>query len=89
LLSQTSNNNSFLSEYYDLLLLNNSNASNIRRVPIAAYELNFQKGKVVALGIYSEDIITDLKFKQFFDSLMLKYAKEAERTKNPAIQEMD
>ena len=78
-LQQISNNNSFLSEYYNVLLLNNSNASNMRRVPIAAYELNYQKGKVVAMGIYSEDIITDHKFNQFFDSLMLKYAKEAER----------
>jgi N,N-dimethylformamidase beta subunit-like, C-terminal len=80
-LPQFSNNNiSFLSEYYNTLLLNNSNASNTRRVPIAAYELDYHKGKVVAMGIYAEDIILDHKFNQFFDSLMLKYAKEAERS---------
>jgi hypothetical protein len=78
-LPQTSNNNSFLSEYYNVLLLNSSNASNTRRVPIAAYELNYHKGKVVAMGVYAEDIILDHKFNQFFDSLMLKYAKEVER----------
>jgi hypothetical protein len=80
-LPQFSNNNiSFLSEYYNMLLLNNSNASNTRRVPIAAYELDYHKGKVVAMGIYAEDIILDHKFNQFFDSLMLKYAREAERS---------
>jgi hypothetical protein len=41
---------------------------------IATYELNYQKGKVVALGIYSDDIISNTKFDRFFDSLLLKYA---------------
>jgi N,N-dimethylformamidase beta subunit-like protein len=41
---------------------------------IATYELNYQKGKVVALGIYSDDIISNNKFDKFFDSLLLKYA---------------
>ena len=41
---------------------------------IATYELNYQKGKVVALGIYSDDIISNSKFDKFFDSLLLKYA---------------
>jgi hypothetical protein len=41
---------------------------------IATYELNYQKGKVIALGIYSDDIITNGKFDRFFDSLLLQYA---------------
>jgi hypothetical protein len=41
---------------------------------IATYELNYQKGKVVALGIYSDDIISNTKFDRFFNSLLLKYA---------------
>ncbi|MBV9667510.1 MAG: hypothetical protein JO327_05195 [Nitrososphaeraceae archaeon] len=41
---------------------------------IGTYELNYQKGKVVALGIYSDDIISNNKFDKFFDSLLLKYA---------------
>ena len=41
---------------------------------IGTYELNYQKGKVVALGIYSDDIISNTKFDRFFDSLLLKYA---------------
>jgi hypothetical protein len=41
---------------------------------IATYELNYQKGKVIALGIYSDDIIANGKFDRFFDSLLLQYA---------------
>jgi hypothetical protein len=41
---------------------------------IATYELSYQKGKVIALGIYSDDIITNGKFDRFFDSLLLQYA---------------
>jgi hypothetical protein len=41
---------------------------------IATYELNYEKGKVIALGIYSDDIISNGKFDRFFDSLLLQYA---------------
>jgi hypothetical protein len=41
---------------------------------IATYELNYQKGKVIALGIYADDIVTNNKFDKYFDSLLLKYA---------------
>jgi len=46
------------------------------RPVIATYELNYQKGKVVCLGIYSDDIITNVKFIRYFDSLLLRYAKD-------------
>jgi hypothetical protein len=41
---------------------------------IATYQLNYQKGKVIALGIYADDIVTNSKFVKYFDSLLLKYA---------------
>jgi hypothetical protein len=41
---------------------------------IGTYELNYQKGKVIALGIYSDDVITNGKFDRFFDNLLLQYA---------------
>lgn len=44
---------------------------------IGTYELNYQKGKVVALGIYSDDIINNHKFDKFFDGLLLKYAPKS------------
>jgi N,N-dimethylformamidase beta subunit-like protein len=44
---------------------------------IETYELNYHKGKVVALGIYSDDIINNHKFDKFFDGLLLKYAPKS------------
>jgi hypothetical protein len=41
---------------------------------IATYELNYQKGKVVALGIFSDDLIDNTKFNKFFDNLLVRYA---------------
>ena len=37
-------------------------------------ELSYQKGKVIALGIYADDIITNNKFDKYFDNLLLRYA---------------
>jgi hypothetical protein len=63
------------------IILMNYNASlsgypvQIRPV-IATYELNYQKGRVIALGIYSEDILSNGRFDRFFDSLLLQYASK-------------
>jgi hypothetical protein len=46
------------------------------RPVIAAYELNYQKGKVISLGIYSDDIITNEKFDRYFDGLLRQYAPQ-------------
>jgi hypothetical protein len=40
---------------------------------IATYELNYQNGKVIALGIYSDDIISNARFNRYLDSLLLQY----------------
>ncbi len=40
---------------------------------IATYELNYGRGKVIALGVYSDDIIAYGKFDRFLDSLLLQY----------------
>jgi hypothetical protein len=42
------------------------------KVLVASYVLNFQKGKVIALGIYSDDLIGDKKFENFFDDILLQ-----------------
>ena len=34
----------------------------------------YQKGKVVALGIFSDDVIDNATFNKFFDNLLTKYA---------------
>jgi hypothetical protein len=40
---------------------------------IASYELSYQKGRTIALGIYSEDIISNGRFDRYLDSLLLQY----------------
>lgn len=64
----------------DLILLNyNTSIAKKQQKPedplIATYLLNYQRGKVLALGIYSDDIITKSKFSKFFESLLLRYAQ--------------
>ena len=65
-------------------ILMNYNASLIKypirtlRPVIASYELNYQKGKVISLGIYSDDIITNKKFVHYFDNLLLQYVSHKE-----------
>ena len=71
----------------DLILLNYHALTSINqpKIPhplIATYELNYQKGKVVVLGIYSDDIIANSKFNKYFDSLLLKYAPIKRNLKN-------
>jgi hypothetical protein len=41
---------------------------------IATYELSYRKGKVIVIGIYSDDIITNSKFDKYFYTLLLRYA---------------
>jgi hypothetical protein len=60
----------------DLILLNyDATVSKKQRIAvdplIATYQLNYQKGKVISLGIYSDDIIANSKFNKFFNSLLL------------------
>jgi len=40
---------------------------------IASYELSYKKGRVISLGIYSDDIISNGKFQRYLDSLLLQY----------------
>jgi len=73
----------YLSNPNDLILLNyNASVSKKLRMildpVIATYELNYQKGKVIALSINSDDVMTNPEFTKYFDSLMLKYAPRAQ-----------
>jgi hypothetical protein len=43
-------------------------------IVVATYELNYLKGKIIALGLYSDDIITNGGFDRYFDNLLLQYA---------------
>ena len=61
-----------LLDYNATVPADNSNKSG--GVVIATYELNYLKGKVIALGLYSDDIITNGSFDRYFDNLVLQYA---------------
>ena len=65
----------YLTNPNDLILLNYHASTSIKQPKIGAatYKLNYHKGKVLALGIYSDDIITNSKFNKYFDSLLVKY----------------
>jgi hypothetical protein len=70
----------YLTNPKDIILLN-YNASITKKdskpmkILIATYTLNYKKGKVIALGIFSDDIITNRKFVKYFDSLLLRYVR--------------
>ncbi|HEY7227277.1 MAG TPA: N,N-dimethylformamidase beta subunit family domain-containing protein [Nitrososphaeraceae archaeon] len=64
----------------DIILLNynatlpSGNNNTTGSVVVATYELNYLKGRVIALGLYSDDIIVNGAFDRYFDSLILQYA---------------
>lgn len=70
----------YLTNHNDVILLN-YNASITKKdlkpvkILIATYMLNYKKGKVIAFGIYSDDIITNSKFIRYFDRSLLRYTK--------------
>src|SRR5215468_7940382 len=70
----------YLTNPKDLILLNYNTSitkkdSKPVKILIATYILNYKKGKVIALGIFSDDIITNRKFIKYFDDLLLRYVK--------------
>ena len=70
----------YISNHNDSILLDydaviGKNKIDNKQPMIATYELNYQKGKVVALGIFSDDVIDNATFNKFFDRLLTKYAR--------------
>jgi hypothetical protein len=68
----------YISNHNDSILLNYDAVTSKIKIhnqqpTIATYELDYQKGRVVALGIFSDDIIGNSKFGKFFDNLLTKY----------------
>jgi hypothetical protein len=63
---------------YDANVIKSNRKIGISQVPIAkpviaTYQLNYQRGRVLVLGLYSSDIITNNKFDKFFDGLLLQH----------------
>ncbi len=70
----------YLTNPNDKILMNyNASMTNKDSKPmkilIATYALDYKKGKVIVLGIYSDDVISNSKFSRYFDSLLLRYTK--------------
>jgi hypothetical protein len=70
----------YITNPHDIILMNyNASLSDYplqTRPVIATYELSYQKGRVIALGIYSDDILSNGRFDRFFDNLLLQYASK-------------
>jgi N,N-dimethylformamidase beta subunit-like, C-terminal len=68
----------------DKILMNyNASLSNyptpsLKKPVIATYELDYKRGKVISLGIYSDDIVTNDKFDRYFNGLFLQYALKSQ-----------
>jgi hypothetical protein len=43
---------------------------------VATYLLDYKKGMTIALGLYSDDILSNDRFQRFFDSLLLEYGRD-------------
>jgi hypothetical protein len=70
-----SNHNDSILLNYDAVIKDKKINLSDKQPTIATYKLNYQKGKVVALGIFSDDVIDNATFKRFFDRLLTKYAR--------------
>jgi hypothetical protein len=68
------NNKDVILMNYDADLLLQRYHPPMAKPVVAAYELSYQKGKVIVFGLYSDDIIFNGKFDKFFDRLLLQDA---------------
>ena len=70
----TNPNDKILMNYNAVVMSTKKYHPPVARPVIATYKLNYQKGKVMVLGIYSDDVIFNSKFDKFFDGLILQHA---------------
>jgi hypothetical protein len=52
------------------------NEPNPRNFTMATYEIEHEKGKVLTLGLYTDDLRENQRFWRFFDSLIFQYVLE-------------
>ena len=80
----------YITNHKDKILMN-YNASLIHypipslRPIIATYELNYQKGRVISLGIYSDDIITNESFDKYLGKLVSQYSVQKQGQQQPNV----
>mgnify|MGYP001050073708 CR=1 FL=1 len=66
----TNPNDKILMNYNAVVMSTKKYHPPVARPVIATYKLNYQKGKVMVLGIYSDDVIFNSKFDKFFGLLL-------------------
>lgn len=68
-----------LTNSHDVIILNYKAEPNIKKTfhigTIASYELRYYQGRVLVIGIFSDDIVDNNKFSQFFDNVILSRAE--------------
>jgi hypothetical protein len=42
--------------------------------PKATYELDYKKGHVIVLGLYADDILGNVKFDKYLETLLMRHA---------------
>jgi len=67
-------NDMILMNYNALVMSTKKYHPPVARPVIATYKLNYQKGRVIVLGIYSDDVISNSNFDKFFDGLLLQHS---------------
>lgn len=77
--------NNFASNPKDKIILNYESSDT--RFPIATHELDYGKGKVIATGIGSENVLRNPEFLKFFDDLLVNHAIMPNKrdTTNPIV----
>jgi hypothetical protein len=78
----TNSNDTILLDYKMVNLPSRFMMPTTNKVTVAAYELNYMNGKVYSVGIYSDDVIHNLKFDKYLDDLLMQVtqAKKVETT---------
>jgi len=58
--------------YFPILSTSESQGQFVTKPMIATYELSYKKGRVITLGIYSDDVVNNNKFDSYFEKLLSK-----------------
>ncbi|MGB7639211.1 MAG: N,N-dimethylformamidase beta subunit family domain-containing protein [Nitrososphaeraceae archaeon] len=69
----TNQNDMILMNYNAVVMSTKKYHPPVAKPVIATYQLNYQKGRVIVLGLYSDDVISNGNFDKFFDGLLLQH----------------
>ena len=69
----TNPNDMILMNYNAVVMSTKKYHPPVTKPVIATYQLNYQKGRVIVLGLYSDDVISNGNFDKFFDGLLLQH----------------